>query len=245
MPTHPEWPTGKCEDGSVSEEIEPYPQAGLRDYAREGMEAGIAAIPIVGGTLEVLVASVITPSLAKRRERWIQKLAELVSELQAKVDGFDVTSLIGDEVFVTAVVDASRIAMGTHLDEKLNYLKHCLAHMAIDDDRDDFMDLQLIRFVELLSPEHFLILQYLASPAAWFDAKQIERPDLYAGSPGHLMDAAKLPVNGPSLEIVLRDLSSYALANTQPIRTVMTGNGAWQGLITELGRLLLNFVTDI
>lgn len=227
------------------DEIEPYPQPELRDYARAGIDAGVAAIPVVGGSLQTLADVVIAPSLSKRRDRWLVKLHHLVRELEEKVEGFSPADLAGDEAFVTAVADASRIAMGTHLEEKLELLKNCLAHMAVDINRDDFLDLQLFRFVEELSPEHFVVLQYLGNPGAWFDAKEIARPSLAMGSPRHLLDLAGMPVVGTPLEIVLRDLSSRGLATTQSLRTTMTGPGAWQSLTTALGDELLKFVAEI
>lgn len=229
----------------MSDELDRYPEPELRDYVRVGVTAGVAAIPMIGGSLQALADVVIAPSLTKRRDRWFEKLHQLMTELAEKVDGFDPVSLAGDEVFVTAVADASRIAMGTHLNEKLELLKNCLAHMAIDETRDDFLDLQLFRFVEELSPEHFIVLQYLANPGAWFDAKGLVRPSFTMGSHGHLMDAARMPVVGVALEIVLRDLSDRALANTQSMRTTMTGEGAWQSLTTSLGTELLDFVSSV
>lgn len=229
----------------MSGDLEPYPEAGLRDYARSGVEAGIAAIPVIGGSLQVLADVVIAPSLTKRRDVWLRKLHELMVELEEKVEGFDAASLAGDEVFVSAVADASRIAMGTHLEEKLELLKNCLAHMAVSESRDDFLDLQLFRFVDELTPEHFVVLQYMNSPGAWYDAKGLARPSLAMGSPRHLMNEAGMPVVGVSLEIVLRDLSDRGLANTSSIGTTMTGEGAWQSLSTDLGRELLNFVSTV
>jgi hypothetical protein len=227
------------------DELEPYPEAGVREYARAGIEAGIAAVPVVGGPLEVLVDAVLAPSLAKRRDRWFQTLADLVSELQTKIEGFDVEALAGDEVFVTSVVEASRIAMGTHREEKLLILKNCLVHMALAQSRDDFFDLQLFRFVDEMAPEHFLVLQYFANPSAWYESKGIRQPNIFSGSPGAIMDTAELPVAGAALGIVIRDLSDRGLINSQSLRTVMTAAGAWQALATELGNQLLRFVSEL
>jgi hypothetical protein len=224
--------------------LEPYPTKNLADYARTGAEAAVAAIPIVGGPLEVLVDAVLTPSLDRRRERWMHKLAELVERLSERVEGFDVASLAGDEAFVSAVIDASRIAVTTHLDDKLEMLRNCLEHMALEDPRDDFLDAQFLRFVDEMEPEHFVVLQYLTNPRAWFDTKGISAPDLYQGSPMFIMGAARLPVGGGVLEIVLRNLSDRGLANTQSLQTMMTAQGAWQPLATSLGERLLDFVSS-
>lgn len=226
-------------------ELERYPKPSLRDHARTGFDVAIAGIPGIGGSLQVLVEAVLTPSLTKRRERWLNKLGELMNELQAKVDGFDPAQLAEDEAFVTAVADASRIAMGTHLEEKLDLLKNALARMAVSEGRDDFLDLQLFRFVDELSPEHFVVLQFLANPGAWFDAKGISRPNLAVGSPdkliGYLMNHARLPVGGDGLEIVLRDLSARGLVRVEAANPTTP----WNSLITPLGGGLLSFVKGI
>lgn len=229
----------------MTDDLEPFPEATLRDHVRTGVDTGVAAIPVLGGSLQTLAEAVIAPSLTKRREAWLRKLAELMAELHEKVEGFDPASLAGDEVFVTAVADASRIAMGTHLEQKLEMLKNCLARMAVEEHRDDFLDLQLFRFVDDLTPEHFVVLQYLSNPGAWFDAKGLARPNLYAGSPKTLLDAADVPVAGASLQIVLRDIDDRSLANTSSLGTMMTENGMWQSLTTELGDELLRFVAEI
>lgn len=235
------------DDAEVADgELVPYPEARLRDYGRAGMDAGIAAIPVVGGTLQVLVDTVLAPSLSKRRDKWFAELGALVEELRRRTDEQNLEFLAGNEEFVSAVAEASRIAMGTHLDEKLHLLKNCLLHMALSTSGtgDDFMSLRFLRFVEELSPEHFVILQYLDNPSAWFDAKEIPRPNLSMGSPSTIMGQARLPVTGTVLEIVLRDLADRFLATVQGMTTTMTGTGAWQPLSTALGKQLLAFVGD-
>src|SRR5438067_13896111 len=62
------------ENGAMSDKIEPLPDASLRDRVRTGIDTGIAALPYVGGPLEVLVEAVLVPSITKRREAWLRKL---------------------------------------------------------------------------------------------------------------------------------------------------------------------------
>ncbi len=219
--------------------IEPYPQRGLSDYVRTGMDAGIAAIPLVGGSLQVLANTVIVPSLVKRQEAWLVKLSELLAEFEERLTDFDLSQLVGDEVFVTAVADASRIAMGTHLETKLDLLKNCLAHLMSAPKRDEFLDLQMFRFVELLSPEHFLVLQYLSNPGAWFDGRGISRP--LPPLERTAMAESGLPVSGDSLAIVLRDLSSQGLM-LPDVSAKSLSYHPWKRWSTDLGDMLLKFV---
>lgn len=234
--------TNRCLE-PMSDELEPFPSARLRDHARTGFQAGVSALPF-GGTVNNLINAVVAPSFERRRERWFKKLAEVVEEVNSRVDDFDLEQLADNELFVTAVFEASRIATVTHLDEKLDLLKNVLVRLAVDTDSDDFLALQMLRFVDTLTPEHFLVLRYCSDPEGWFDAMGIGRPNLYMGSPGSLMHSAQLPVVGTSRDIVLRDLSDHGLANTQSLNTTMTEAGAWGPLATDLGNALLKFVSD-
>ena len=153
----------------MADELEPYPEPGLRDHARAGLDAAVASVPGVDGPLQVLVDAVIAPSIDKRRDAWFRQLGQLLRELAEKVDGFSPEALADDELFVTGLITASRVAMGTHLDEKLELLKNCLANMAVRvHDSDEFIDMLFFRFVDELTPEHFVVLRYQADPPGWF-----------------------------------------------------------------------------
>ena len=227
----------------MSDEIEPFPQPKLRDRVRVGMDAGLAAIPYAGGSLQVLVEAVIVPSITKRRESWFVALGEIVAKLQQ--GGFDIARLADDEAFVTALGDASRIAMGTHLAEKLDLLKNCLLHMAVDDNRDDFLDLRLFGFVDELAPEHFVVLDYLNDPLGWFEKKVIPVPNISHGSPMSALQEARLPIEGMALGIVLRELDGGGLAQSSSLTGIMSRDGVFAARTTDLGRELLDFVREV
>lgn len=229
----------------MGDAIESFPESQLRDHVRTGIDAGLAAVPVVGGPVQVLVDAVLVPSIDRRREAWLRKLGELVNELSERIDGWTPDALSDDEPFVSAVVEASRIAMGTHLEEKLNLLKNCLANMALSTARDDFLDLQMFQYVDHLTPEHFVVLQYLDNPGAWFDARDIARPSIHMGAPRSVLIHARLPVAGVALEIVLRDLNDRGLADTGSLGAMMSEAGVWQGRVSDLGRALLEFVREV
>jgi hypothetical protein len=224
--------------------IEPYPEASIQDYGRSGVDAALAAIPVVGGSLQVLIDLVIAPSLAQRRDRWFTLLGQVVDDLRQRVEGFQIDSLSSNEAFVTAVAEASRIAVGTHIEEKLRMLKNCLVNLVIDDFGGDFMTMQMFRFVDELAPQHFVVLGYLSSPGEWFDSHNIPRPNLTMGSQQHLLGQARVPVGGAVLQIVLKDLDDRGLANTRSMTTTLSGSGLWQGLSSSLGQDLLRFVRE-
>lgn len=225
----------------MSNELEPMPSSGLRDWVDSGLRAVLALLP-GGGALVELINTVIAPSLERRQKEWFAQLAEVLTEVRSKVEDFDLEQLGDNELFVTAVIEASRIAATTHRSEKLGYLRKVLIRLAVDSDSDEFLAMQMLRFVDTLSPEHFVALKYCADPGGWYDAKGMERADRVTSSRRSLLFGAKLPVTGESLQIVLRDLSELGLVDLEGFDVTGSGNSMWRPLATELGNSLLEFV---
>ncbi len=167
-------------------------------------------------------------------------MTEAIDELRER--GLSIDALAADERFATVLIEASKTALGTHLEEKLQLLKNAIVHTALPDGPADFLTIRFLRWIDELSPEHFIMLTYARDPAGWFEAKGIEKPNLYMGGPASIMKEARVPVEGITREVVLRDLSDRALANTGGLNVTMTGEGAWQPWATDLGVQLADFV---
>jgi hypothetical protein len=222
--------------------IAPIPEKEARDRLRAAVDMAIATIPYAGGALQILFDEVLQPNFEKRREEWLKRLGEVLEEIRSRMAGFDPASLESNEQFVSAVSQASRIAMGTHRQEKLEMLKDSLVNLVIHGSGGDLVVTRFLRFIEELEPEHFLVLKYLASPEKWYADKGIPKGSHYMGAPRAIMASAGLPVTGAHLELVLRDLDTNGLARTGSIGTMMTEQGMWQAMTTDLGNQLLAFV---
>jgi hypothetical protein len=93
----------------MAEKIEPPPTPTTRDRLVEIASTAAGELPLAGTVVEVL-QQIFGTAYEHRREAWIRRLYELVVELDER--GVDVDALAGRPAFVTAVHDASRIAMG-------------------------------------------------------------------------------------------------------------------------------------
>lgn len=213
------------------------PKQSSSDLAYHAVAAGVSAVPFVGGSAAELVQYWLAPPLTKRQQTWYEQVAEAIRSLQSQSVPTD-----SDE-FVTAVVQASRIAMGTHLDAKLIMLKAAIVHAALPHHPSDIITMRFLRFVEELDPEHFALLAYLRDPTGHFERNGIAKPSIYSGGTGSVFKEAQIPIQ--HLEIVLRDLGERALADAGTWNTMMTESGAWAPRTTSLGNQLLDFVTYI
>jgi hypothetical protein len=221
-----------------------YPEKQLPDRVHAVARAGAGSVPLVGAAAQVLLEEVLPSAIERRRDAWFRRLGGLVDDLNDRLEDFDPASLADNDLFLSATFEASRIAMGTHLEAKLDLLKNCLARLVLPNEMDDFVALRFLGFVDELSPEHFVVLAYAADPPGWFEAKQLQRPNITGGARRAIADAACLPAEGDVLAIVLRDLGQHGLATPESLSGMVSEQGLWDAWATDLGRLLLGFVEE-
>lgn len=215
------------------------PKEGLRDHARTVVRAAISGVPGIGGPAAELFNVVIPSSLDRRRNAWFEIVDERLDRLEQ--NGIDLEALGTDEGFVTIVIEATKAALVTHLEEKLVLLANCIESVALPEGRDDFLAMRFLQYVEELSPEHFIVLTYLADPYRWYEQHGITREPIM-GPRRYAMDNAQLPVVGEVLELVLTDLDQRGLANVGGLGGIVSDNAVYATLSTERGIQLLKFV---
>ena len=219
------------------------PTPSASDTARGVVKAGISAAPVLGGPAAELFEVFVPSSLNKRRQEWFDRVAEKLRDMEERE--IDLSGPGSDEGFVTVVIQASKAALGTHLEQKLDLLASCVSSAALPGDRDDFIAMRLLQYVEELSPEHFVVLTYLADPGGWYDAKEIDRPKGVTGPRRNRLEQADVGVLGDELAIVLEDLERRGLANCAGLSGMVSDSAQMDGLATERGRLLLSWVQVI
>lgn len=170
----------------------------------------------------------------------MSRVARVLEELQAE-RGLRVEDLDGDETFMTILVEASKAALGTHIEEKLALLAGCVKSAALPENRDDFIAMRYLRYVEDLSPEHFLVLTYLADPLKWYEKHGIDRP-VVTGPRRYALDNARIGLPGEVLDIVLSDLGERGLADVAGLGGIVSENAVYGSLATPRGRELMRFV---
>ncbi|MEM9654827.1 MAG: hypothetical protein AAGA65_22235 [Actinomycetota bacterium] len=156
----------------MADQIDDYPQRHAADTGAEVARIAVSVVPF-GGSVSRLFDLVFTPSIEKRRSRWFDELADLVAQLSA--DQVTPSQLSDDDEWISAVDKASRVALGTHLDEKIAMLKALLRRYALAVDRDEFAVSRFIRLVDELEPIHFGLLRLSREPMAWASRDTLDR----------------------------------------------------------------------
>ncbi len=136
-----------------------YPEAEAPDVVHGAAKVALSAIPFLGSPINELFSMVVTPSLERRRDDWLKEVAGVVDRLQA--NGLKVESLVGNEIFVSAVIQTARIAIGTHRQEKRDMLRNALLNVALGRGPQEDLQEVFLAAVDALSPLHMKVLRFL------------------------------------------------------------------------------------
>lgn len=196
----------------MTERLEPPSESSKRDKVASVLVAAAGELPLAGTIAEAL-RQLFGTAYEERQQAWLLTIHDLHLELQQRL--IDLEQLVNDRPgFVTAVHEASRIAIGQHLEQKLAMLQSVLLTSALRPaTRDtDLMALRFLRYVETLEPEHIAIMHALTLPD--LEPLRLDGPKPEPFTPGEqaIIDAAEhVSTDKTVTRLLLRDLRSHGL----------------------------------
>lgn len=108
------------------------------DYVVSAVKATISALPKWWAAPAAEVVGLILGSpIERRRNEFLEDIAWLVRETAVQVDDLQPEKLAQNEVLVSAMMQAARIAMSTHQREKREYLRNVLLNIAMGKSTDE------------------------------------------------------------------------------------------------------------
>jgi hypothetical protein len=130
-------------------------------------EAALGSVPFV---------TVLNWRLEQRREKWFTQLAEGVEELRQRVDGLDLGPLADNDLFVDAVVTATRTVEHTHQEEKISALRNAVLNSVAPDAPDADTQAIILSLVDRFTPSHLRLVTLWDDPLAWFARHGLNPP---------------------------------------------------------------------
>jgi hypothetical protein len=209
---------------------ERYPEETDGDLARKAIEKSIEAVP-GGSILTFVFAQFLPPLLERRRDDFLKDLADAVERLEQK-GLLNPEELVRSDLFVTAVVQATRMAISNHQREKLEALRNAVINIALSRTPDEERCIVFLHLVEIFSITHFEILRLFANPGAFPPTR---RGELRAQR--SLTDPMVLDLNERGL---LKDPRPY-VARTRESTDSLTIQG-WT--LSQLGDQFLLFIAS-
>lgn len=164
------------------------PQPSGWDHAHLALKAGLSALPIAGGPAAELFAAILAPPLARRRDEWLQALANGLAALEEKVKGFKAETLSGREEFISAALQASQSAIRTHQRDKLDALRNAVLNIAIGRNPDEDEQAMFLGYIDALSTWHIRLLRFLENPGRVAAERHVRTDSNIVGSISHVLE---------------------------------------------------------
>jgi hypothetical protein len=224
------------------------PQATIGDHVHLAVKAALSALPVGGGPAAELFAFLIAPPLARRRDDWLQSLADGLEGLKKKVDHFDPASLANSPAFVSATLQASRAAIQTHQYEKLDALRNAVLNVAAGRSTDEDEQAMFLGYVETLTGWHLRMLKFFEAPMQMAAACGARTDYSFAGALAQPLEEVYPALCGRRdfYDQITRDLVGRGFLNSSPdvLHSMMTGSGMSAKRTTEMADRFLAFISS-
>ena len=217
-----------------------------RDAVHKMVKIGILGIPFVGSSAAELFSTIIVPPLSKRRDEWIESIAEGLERLEKEVEGFKIEELSKKPAFITTVMHASQAAIRNHQEEKLEALRNAVLNAALPNSPEEDMQLMFLNFVDLLTPWHLRILKLFQNPQEWAQKQGTSYSDRITGSPSVVLEDAFPELCGRDefCGLLVKDLYSRGLMNGDTLKGMMSIQGMLASRTTSMGNQFIEFITS-
>jgi hypothetical protein len=224
----------------------PLPQPTLGDHVHLAVKAVLSALPVAGGPAAELFAAIIAPPLARRRDAWLQSVADGLDALRQKTDGFDPVSLANNSAFVSVALQASRAAIQTHQNEKLEALRNAVLNVAAGRATDEDEQAMFLGYIETLTGWHIRMLKFFEAPMRMAAACGARTDYSFAGALAQPLEEVYHDLRGRRdfYDQITRDLVARGFLNSSPdvLHTMMTGSGMSAKRTTEIADRFLAFI---
>ncbi|MBW3509542.1 MULTISPECIES: hypothetical protein [unclassified Janthinobacterium] len=216
------------------------------DVAREVGRAIVSLVPAAGGPLQVAFENLFASPLERRKEAWLEQLAEVLTEVERRIEGLTPEKLASNEAFVTVVMQASQVALRNHQNAKLEALRNAVLNAALPGAPQEDEQLTFLRLIDQLAPWHLRVLAVLDNPELWMRKHAIQNPGWSAGGVFTVLEHCVSELRGQReiYDQIVRDLQADGLMGQgQFLHIMMTGNGMMESRTTERGKRFIQFIS--
>lgn len=216
------------------------------DAAYEISKAVISVVPVAGGPLVTLFENIFTTPLNKRKQEWFEEMADVITEIQEKLDGVTPEKLSQNEMFVTASLQASQIAIRNHKKEKLEALRNALFNCVSPKAPNEDKQLIFFKLIDDLTPWHLRLLGLLNDPARWMANNGIKNPGWDSGAVSTVVEHCLPDLRGARdfYDQLVRDLQTGGLVHQGSfLHHNMTGGGMFASHTSDMGKEFIFFIS--
>lgn len=196
-------------------------------------KTALGSVPVLGNLYSSVVDAVKSECLAKRYRKWVETVENRLLSLETTIE-----DLGQNDLFVSALLKASELAMKTSREEKINFLANAVVN-SLNPSMDEE---KLIVFLDLLDKytvSHIKIIYFFHNP------KSFEGIDSYEhsmGSPSTPLFHIYPELNNDLFKKIYKDLYVDGMITLENINITMTGSGMISKRTTPIGDDFLKFI---
>jgi len=216
------------------------------DIAREIGRAAASLVPVAGGPLQVVFENFFASPIERRKEAWLQQLADVLKDVEDRVAELTPEKLAQNEAFVTMAMQASQIALRNHQQAKLEALRNAVLNAALPNPLQEDEQMIFLRLIDQLSLWHLRVLSVFDDPVQWMERHGVPNPGWGMGGPSTVLEHCLPELRGQreTYEQIVRDLQSEGfLGQGQFLQVTMTGEGMVSSRTTDRGKRFIKFIT--
>jgi hypothetical protein len=214
-----------------------YPEPTAGDMGFAAMRVLVAAVPYVGGPADEALSVAFQSPVQKRRDKWFRGVGAALEEIANRGEAPKLEELLEDERFVTATIQATRIAVGTHRGEKHRFLRNVLTKFACGKGSSEEMWGVYFRYIEEFGAPHIMLLRLFAND------ERRARSGHCGSFAQYIIEGLGKPARNPNYYQygwAITDLHSRGLITLRDMGEKFTQDA----VITPYGRHFLEFIAD-
>jgi hypothetical protein len=215
------------------------------DILYSTIKAGLGSIPILGSAATELFGLVVTPPLDKRRQKWMNEVAEKLKLLEGN-NQVNFKNLSQNEQFIDAIIQATSIAIKTSEHEKIIALRNAVINVALNETLEKTKSQIFLNLIDSFTVWHITILTFFDNPKAWFQKNEKTPPNLVMGNISSVLKSAFPSLTGQDelVDLIWNDLLNAGLHYTNGLKTMMSGDATLDNRTTELGKEFIQFISE-
>ncbi|MGA7732452.1 MAG: hypothetical protein WCD37_14430 [Chloroflexia bacterium] len=203
----------------------------------------------IGPAAGEFFATVFTPPLTKRKDKWLADFYTDFQALQAQVEGLTPEKLAQNDAFVSLFLQASQIAMRTHREEKLRALRNGVLRTALPNPPDEELTSLFLNMIDGFTPSHIRFFSFVYSPSSYANRHGIP----YQRQQDHLPMSWYVnnffpelrPIEGEVLrDQIVRDFYNAGLINVQSLEDLSMRDAILMKHVTKLGQRFSSFLSS-
>lgn len=218
----------------------------IGDAAHEISKAVISAVPVASGPLVALFENIFTAPLNKRKQRWFEELADVITEIEEKLEGMTHEQLSQNEMFITAALQASQIAIRNHKKEKIEALRNALFNCVRPTAPSEDKQLMFFKLIDDLTPWDLRLLGLLNDPTGWMRNNGVKNLGWSVGGVSTVIEHC-LPDLRSARDFyaqLVRDLQTGGLITQGSfLNLTMTGGGMLASRTSDMGKEFISFIS--